>query len=294
MIIPAQTLVVAPPSSTPAYIRAGWVNPYAYSEAEREETLTLFEQAQLNTAFVLSPNADQIGNFVALIDALRARNIRPHLWVWCMSFVRASSANADQRKAYAQQLAELLAGCGLDALHLDGIRFDKYDTSTKTGPYAHMPKIDAAKTAAVTATVAAIRAAVPQATLSAAVQLISNNSHRSYGPFPDWPEDAPYHHEVQQNPLDWLNKNLIDFVVPMNYQPSPHWDYESEQWPDPSRVVMGLAWRTGETYTPTPAQAAAHAHAATKFAGFSVFEINRYAATASEETALARALGAIP
>jgi uncharacterized lipoprotein YddW (UPF0748 family) len=223
--------------SSTCEVRGVWLNPGAFSTAARQDaTLQKIAKANLNTVFVAVPPIgsnsgwSQEPYFLQFIQKAAQQGLSVHVWVSNMNRTdQVDFTSATEQKAQTDWTIALMNKYGqyLDGVHFDYIRYDKYATSTTTGPYADLPRTDSVKTEGVNQTVLksfnALKSYDSNKVLTAAVRAISSKSHLSGGPYPSdgspyfWERDLPFMREDQQDAIKWLNEGYMDGVCRMNY-----------------------------------------------------------------------------
>ncbi len=298
-------------------VRAAWLNANAFSTSSaRTKTLQSFLNGNLNTAFLIAyPLAGNNGwstqsSFEEMLRLFNQNNISTHVWV-ASRYRLSGRVDYTSAAEPAAQAAWALAfldkynnpnGLHLDGFHLDYIRYEKYETSTSTGSYADLPRVDSVKTEGINKTVKAIYTAIknkyPAKKLTASVREISDGISLSGGPYPSgcandgnpgdcfwYPRSLPYFRQDQQNSFAWLDGGYIDAVVRMNYATSNDlWNFEVDQWKlnrphdYSSKVIMGLGWleEGSKEWYDAAATATKVSYGRNQgFTGFAIFEIGK-------------------
>lgn len=268
--------------------RGTWIIASAINSAvKRADILRKCEQANLNTLLVSAPMI--LGNwgygsstdFLSFIREAKERGFSVHAWIpnsrrlWAIRQTDVDYCSPAEQEAQAQWAVSLLNAYGiyLDGVHLDYIRYMKFDIVNNDG------KMDGVRTT-VRRISEEIRSKHPGKLLSAAVFTLKPNRFdsksdgtiwRSLVPewFRKWSEThpgtpftsssfyymGPHHMQVQQDPVGWLKEGIIDALMPMQYTINDEtWQRETYYWKefnqfagnDFTRVYSGLSWKTGK------------------------------------------------
>lgn len=233
--------------------RAAWVLPQFYqNKTRRYRFLKKAYTAHLNTLFVKIPNLyplkgkqkEKLKQFLK-----HAHSLGFSLHGWIASSYRTKGKRADflsdqEREQQALWVKNILKTFPLlKGIHLDYIRYPLPNYK-----YNLRKNLSSPKTKAVSLTVFNIyqklKQEFPEKYLSAAVWTISDNGKLIQISDTIYPSHLKYF----QNPLNWLNNNSVDFLVPMAYTKiTKDWELEAKQWRLHSKenfkkIIMGLGW----------------------------------------------------
>ncbi len=277
-----------PPQQTACETRGTWLWASSIDSADkRAMVLQKLSNANLNTVFVsIPPIGGNHGygtgyDFQEFIKEAQILELSVHAW---LANGRRKGRNVDvdfretgEQDAQVQWVNELmnLYGNYLDGVHLDYIRFTD-------GEAVNLGK----KLDGVTETVRKISnflaSDYPGKSLTAAVFREARSKVEAYRDPPLWVEDVPqwfrdwyavnpgsiyhgpdfvyvpYHFKYQQNPMGWLEDNIVTAVMPMQYSTwHDEWKLTADifksfnefVWDDASGVYMGIGWlpKTSET-----------------------------------------------
>jgi hypothetical protein len=250
-------------------LRGVWLNPYAFDDANREETLRKITAANLNTIFAASPYIN--GNYgetdpkdyYELIRSARSLGLSVHGWICNHRRLGRGNGidftNPQEQKAQVKWALDLLDKYPeLDGVHFDYIRYKEWS------------RCDAAKISGINATIRqvyeAIKSKYPDKFLTATsfvAASASYNGRRSNGRLlwegevPQWFRDwhstnpnnwysmrhvrysrlkkewllGPSHFNYQQDPVTWIKEGILDGVMPMQYSSNRRtWHSEVDLW----------------------------------------------------------------
>ncbi len=232
--------------------RGNWVVPgFFKSNNDGHIILKKMMAGNFNTIFIKVPSMDSTDKekkmFYQFIASSMKEKLSIHLWFANLYRLKKVKANFTSLKEQKKQVLWVKNWIEkypqVDGVHLDYIRYENKKN--------HL-KVDLIKEQAVTKTVLGIKKYLsknaPQKILSAAVWLITKKGKLSGKPDENWPKNAPFHLKFNQNPIQWIKKEIVDVVMVMNYTSiTSHWEIEARQWikrvkSKKNRIVMGLGW----------------------------------------------------
>lgn len=276
------------PQKTDCETRGTWLWASSIDTADkRAAVLQKISNANLNTLFVSIPPIT--GNhgygtadaFLEFIKEAKILELSVHAWLANGRRkgrdVQVDFRDSNEQDAQVQWVTEImnLYGDYLDGVHLDYIRYTE-------GEAVNLDK----KLDGVTETVRKIKNRLdshfPGKFLTAAVFREARSKEEAYRDPPLWVEDVPqwfrewyavnpgsiyhgpdfvyvpYHFKYQQNPIGWLQDNIVTAVMPMQYSTwEDEWkltadifeSFNSFVWDAPTGVYMGIGWlpKTSET-----------------------------------------------
>lgn len=263
----AVTISALTQAEEPAYeLRGVWLNPYAFNDENRAETLNKIVSANLNTIFIAAspPVNGSHGHldpedYAETIRSAKSLGLSVHGWICCQRRLGKARTvdftNPEEQEAQKQWALDLLAKYpDLDGIHLDYIRYYKWS------------KCDAAKMEGLESTIRrtydAIKRRHPDKFLTVTSFIAASaNYHGSSkgrrlewtGDVPQWfrnwystnPENwyavqhrsskqvrrewllGPVHFNFQQDPVSWIQEGIVDSVMSMQYS-SSQWRWRNE------------------------------------------------------------------
>lgn len=291
-------------------VRAAWLDFTSddWTQELMDIMIGKITQANMNTIFVVTPpcngnsGSPSPENFSSFVHQATEAGINVHVCV--VSRYRISKeepadyTQQEERDAQLEWAISLLTEYPeLKGFHLDYIR------------YTFTP-MDEIKREAVTQTVNSIHSEVmnqfPGKKVSAAVFHSRKTWAGSTEIKPDWftnwlakannlngyydPVSVPVHLKFQQNPVEWISNNKIDYICPMVYvTDNDCWKTDLNMWKsflgeDISKVVMGIGWFEANIdaedifqrvyYDPAAVVQKIKMGREAGVGGFSIFEIN--------------------
>ncbi|MBD3406134.1 MAG: hypothetical protein GF411_08420 [Candidatus Lokiarchaeota archaeon] len=293
--------------------RAVWLNDYAFnSDNIRNDTINKIRTANLNTVFLIAPPIggnkgwSDPNDFAVMLDVLSADGLSVHAWIANLYRLKGVAADFTNETEQIQQISwvkQLLTTYPkLDGIHFDYIRSKELETVNSTQMNAISDLIGQAKVE--------ISNLFPDKFLTTAGWPLSGEIRASEDQLPQWYIDwfneyetdsvnrwnkAGYNHDgyptcfgVQQDPVDWIANEQLDYHISMEYCfDTDWWKGEVDIWNTfPEEVVeqtfMGLGWYSGVWQEETITQEQVATEIVNKIrygrlnniSGFSIFELN--------------------
>jgi len=263
------------PTPTQCETRGAWIWASSIdSSNKRSYVLDKLLEANLNTIFVSIPSINNnhgyggTDDFISFIRESKNSGLSVHAWMtngWRNGKdTEADFRDPSEQEEQVQWVRSIMSTYGqyLDGIHLDYIRYPGSEAVNINN------KMDA-----VTQTINKIHdflaANYPVKYLTATSFVHIPVKSRGGSPpewFTEWRANSnniysnnkvPYFMQVQQDPIDWISKKIVDGVMPMQYTiDDTEWNQEIDFFKsfntyngnDPAKTLMGLGWMSSKGY----------------------------------------------
>ncbi len=259
-----------PPSTTQCETRGTWIWASSIDSLEKRSfVLEKISKANLNTIFISIPSINgnhgygRTDDFIDFISNSKAIGLSVHAWMangWRKgSNIEINFRDPDEQEAQVQWVMSLMSNYGqyLDGVHLDYIRYPSEEAVNIN------KKMDAV-TETINKIHTTLSANYSEKSLTATSFILSPHNNKNGSPsqwFINWrisnvnsiysDEKVPYFMQVQQDPIEWIKKNIVNGVMPMQYTADDEiWNREIDLFKsfnnsynnDPAKILMGLGW----------------------------------------------------
>jgi len=268
-----------PPTPTQCETRGTWLWASSIDSSDKRDfVLDKILEANLNTVFVSIPSINgnyghgNTNSFLDFITKAKAAGLSLHAW---MANGRRKGRDIEidfrdlnEQEAQIQWVMSIMSNYGqyLDGVHLDYIRYSnseavnnnfKMDAVTEMISRIHnflssnYPGKYLTATSFVLGSVDSKNGSPPQWFIN----WKTNNPNNIYSN-----NKVPYFMQVQQDPIKWLNNQIIDGVMPMQYTiDDGMWNQEIDVFKsfnsyndnDQTKILMGLGWMEKTSPTST-------------------------------------------